>query len=109
MEDRLANDVLQHWPVDDVVVSGMGFPVEEFGGWILSCQGDRGQTVHYKVDPKHLDWLKYVSLDQGCPDKGDADCYDIDGKLELNEFPDRIVDVPSPKDCLHDGVEVIIY
>ena len=108
LEDRLADDVFQHRRVDDVVVSGVGLAVEEFGGGVLGGQGDRGQTVHDEVDPKHLDWLEYVSLDQGCPYEGDADCYDIDGQLELYELPDGIVDVPSPKDCLHDGVEVII-
>ena len=40
LEDRLADDVFQHRPIDDIVVSGVGFSVEEFGGGVLGCQGD---------------------------------------------------------------------
>ncbi len=43
-----------------------------------------------------------------CTYQGNNYCDDIDCQLELDEFPDGVVNVSSPHHCLHNGTEVIV-
>lgn len=103
LEDGLADDHLPHVEVDQGCVSVGGLTLEDFGAWGLSGEGEGGEGIHDQVDPEELDSRedRLVVLRGDGRDEGQHDSGDVDGKLELQELADRVVDGTAP----HKGLE----
>lgn len=48
----------------------------------------------------------YLSNTGAC--ESNNHCYDIDSKLELEEFWDAVIDIPSPHNCFNNACKVVI-
>lgn len=102
LEDSLTYDVLQHGARYDVLIAAMRRALEQFISRFLGSKGQRGKSVHNEIDPKHLNWLQDLLLQQSSPNECACHSNDIHCQLELHELANRVVDVSSPEDCLHD-------
>ena len=102
LECGLAEDVLHHSIGDDVLLPAVGLAEEKFLGGSFSRKRRRGKSVHDKVDPQHLDGREDLLLEECAADERDNDSYDVYCDLELDELPNRVVDVSAPHHCLHD-------
>lgn len=58
--------------------------------------------------PKHLDRLEHSLLGNSGRKEGDDDGNYVDGKLELKELSDGVVDIPAPFNSAHNGHEVVL-
>lgn len=54
LENRLANDVLEHSFRDDVLISRVRRPMQHLFRWWFCGECQWTQSVHDQVDPKHL-------------------------------------------------------
>ena len=69
---------------------------KELVTWWLGSEGEGGKGVHDKVDPQHLNGVKGGFSQNGSSDEGHNEGDEVDGQLELQEFPDGVEDVSSP-------------
>jgi len=108
LPNGLAQDVLDHFSVDNVFLLSVGWSLEKGFFWFFSGQSQGSQGVHDQVHPEKLNGLKWgVPHDNGS-DEGYNQSDHIDCKLELQESSDVVIDVSSPHASLDNGSKVII-
>lgn len=78
-----------------------------FAVW-LGSEGNGAENVHDQVCPEHLHDIQWGMAD-GCASQNCNEANDnINGNLELQEFPAVVVEGSAPLDRSVDGVEIVI-
>ena len=104
----MRNEEFPHLDGDKSFALGVRFSLEQLVAWRLSGKSERGQGIHDKVDPQHLDGVERRFSQDGTTDKGHHEGHEVDSQLELQEFSDRVEDVSAPFHRSHNRDEVII-
>jgi len=108
LEEGHVDNVLGHLARDDKVILVLRRAVKKIILGEFSGKSERRKRIHDHVNPKKLDSLKGRFLKEDSADNSEDESVDIDGKLELQETLDVIIDVSSPTASLDDGFETII-
>ena len=107
----LTENHLDHVDVEQGRRSLLGQPVQRSLRSGVGCEGESGEGVHDQVDPEQLDGgqdrLFLVGGNGG--DKCKDDGGDVDGKLELQELSDGVVDTSTPLDGEDQRSERVVH
>jgi len=76
--------------------------------WWLSSQSKSGEGIHDQVDPEHLNGSQWGLSKDGRSKEDNEHSNNVDGKLELKELSNVIIDVSSEFKSNNNGGEVII-
>lgn len=75
-----------------------------FGG-----EGKSGESVHDKVNPKHLSGGKGRLAEKAGASEYNEHSDDVDGQLELEELADVVIDVATESNSSQNGAEIVIH
>lgn len=59
LKQALTDDELPHLVSDESFSLGIRLSLEEFVTWRLGGKGERGESIHDKVDPQHLNGVEW--------------------------------------------------
>lgn len=104
----MSEDVSPHDLIDDGVRFWIWLSLEDVVHWGLSGQSESTKGIHNKIDPKHLDGVQWGVTKDCRAEEDDGHSSEIDGKLELQEFSDTVVDVTAVLEGHNNRSEVII-
>merc|ERR1740117_1496512 len=76
--------------------------------WWLSSQSKSGEGIHDQVNPEHLNGSQWGFSKDGRSSEDNEHSNNVDGKLELKELSNVIIDVSSEFKSNNNGGEVII-
>lgn len=93
--DGMSENISPHDLVDDGSRFGVWSSVQNIVHWWLGCQGEGTEGIHDKVNPEHLDGVQRGITEDGGTEEDDGHSSEVDGKLELQEFSDTVVDVTA--------------
>jgi hypothetical protein len=102
LADALEEDVLSHFPGNNVLVPSVWWSLEELVSRFFSGECERSERVHDEIDPEELNSLKWGLPEDDGADEGSDEGDDVDCELELEEASDVVEDVSAPFACLDD-------
>jgi len=77
--------------------------------WRFSSKSKGSESVHDKVDPKHLNCIQWGTLQNNRAEEHNEHSNDIDRQLELKELPDVVINISSVSEGNNNRTEVIIH
>lgn len=108
MVDSVTEDISPHDWGDDSVVFIVWLSLEDLHGWWFSGKGESSEGIHDQVNPEHLNGSQWGFSEDGRSEEDNEHSNNVDGKLELKELSDVIIDVSSELKSNNDGGEVVI-
>lgn len=97
MEGTLAEDVSDHNGSDKLTLLTIRLTKEKVASWLFSTQGQGSHGVHNQVDPQELHSGQRSTILGNSTKEGNDKGDDVNGKLELKELSDVIVDTSTPQ------------
>ena len=107
----LSNDHLPHVDRDKRRGLGIRLAVKDLACRRISCQSKSSHGVHDQVNPKKLNCGedRLLAVGRHSSDESEKDRSNVHRDLELEEFPDCVVDSTTPHESLDNGTEVVVH
>jgi len=76
--------------------------------WRFSSKSKCSESIHNKIDPKHLNCIQWGALQNDRSEENNEHCNNINRQLELKELSYIIVNISSISESNDDRSEVVI-